>query len=412
MQGGYVLSHVLSMLLPAPTVPASVLDPPKRLETDNRVTLVSRYVFRECVGALTVVLGVLFLILLSNQLAEVLGDAAAGSLPREAVFPIRGLTSLSYVTMLAPIGLFLGIMLALARLNRDSEMAALAACGVGPGRLLRPIGLLTLLLAGAMSWLALVETPAASRRIEQIKLDAQEALTISAIEAGKFASPDSGNTVVYARDVNGERLGRVFAQQHLDETVVAVVAEHGKRVQDQATGLLSFVLFDGTRYEGVPGNASFRILNFAEHGIPVRIEEDDEYEPPIETRSTSALLASRDPRDAAELQWRISSPLSLLVLAMLAVPLSRSSPREGRYSRVGLGILIYIIYANSLSIARVWLERGVVPEWVGLWWVHAVAALIALAMLARDAGWFVSAPKVAEQDRQLGGEGRNAGEGG
>ena len=387
---------MLSVLLPASTVTASVLDPPKRLETDTRVTLVSRYVFRECVGALAVVLGVLFLILLSNQFAEVLGDAAAGSLPREAVFPILGLTSLSYITLLAPIGLFLGIMLALARLSRDSEMAALAACGVGPGRLLRPIGLLTLLLAGAMSWLALVETPAASRRIEQIKLDAQEALSISAIEAGKFASPDSGETVVYAREVDGDRLVGVFAQQHLDERVVTVVADRGKRVQDAATGLLSFVLFDGTRYEGVPGSASFRILHFGEHGIPVRIEADDDYLPPIETRPTAALMASNDPADAAELQWRISSPLSLLVLALLAVPLSRSSPREGKYARVGVGLLIYIIYANMLSIARVWLERGYVPEWIGLWWVHGIAALIALWLLAKESGVFVSAPRVAE----------------
>ncbi len=359
------------------------------------MSLVSRYVFRECVGTVAVVLGVLFLILLSNQLADVLGDAAAGSLPREAVFPILGLTSLSYVTMLAPIGLFIGIMLALARLSRDSEMAALGACGVGPGRLLRPIGLLTVLLAGAMSWLALVETPAASQRIEQIKLDAREALRISAIEPGKFASPDSGDTVVYAREVDGEQLRGVFAQQHVDDDrVVAIVAERGKRVQDPGTALLSFVLYNGTRYEGVPGAANFWVLRFGEHGIPLRIERDDDYEPPIETTQTAALLRSNDPRDAAELQWRISSPLSLLVLGLLAVPLSRSSPREGRYSRVGLGLLLYIIYANMLSIARVWLERGVVPEWIGLWWVHGIAALVALGLLARDGGWFISAPKV------------------
>jgi len=384
------------VLLPASTVTASVLDPSKRLETESRVSLVSRYVLRECVGALALVLGVLFLILLSNQFAEVLGDAAAGSLPREAVFPILGLTSLSYVTLLAPIGLFLGIMLALARLSRDSEMAALAACGIGPARLLRPIGLLTLVLAGVMSWLALVETPAASRRIEQIKLDAQEALSVSAIEPGKFASPDSGDTVVYTREVDGDRLIGVFAQQHVGDRVVAVVADWGKRVQDPATGLLSFVLYDGTRYEGVPGSPIFRILEFGEHGIPVRIEADDEYVPPIETRPTEALLASDDPADAAELQWRISSPLSLLVLALLAVPLSsRSSPREGRYSRIGVGLLIYIIYANTLSIARVWLERGLVPEWIGLWWVHAVAALVGLVLLAKESGWFASAPRVA-----------------
>jgi lipopolysaccharide export system permease protein len=358
------------------------------------VSIVSRYVFRECVAALTLVLGVVFLILLSNQFAEVLGDAAAGGLPREAVFPILTLTSLSYVTILAPFGLFLGIMLALARLSRDSEMAALGACGVGPGRLLRPIGLLTLLLASAMSWLALVQTPAAIARIEQIKIEAQEALQISVIEAGTFASPDQGETVVYAREVVGEELRGVFVQRHRDERVVAILAARGERVQDPRTGSLSFVLYDGTRYEGVPGDTDFFMMRFGEHGIPVRFDDDGDYSPPIEARTTASLLASDDPLDAAELQWRISMPLSLLVLALLAVPLSRSAPREGRYSRVGLGLLIYIIYANGLSIARVWLERGYVPEWLGLWWVHVAGGLVAFALLSREAGWFAPAPAV------------------
>lgn len=356
------------------------------------MSIISRYVFRECVAALMVVLGVLFLILLTNQFAEALGDAAGGSLPREAVFPILGLTALSYAVFLAPFGLFLGVMLALARLNRDSEMVALGACGVGPGRLLRPIGLLTLLLTVFMSWVALVQTPAAMQRIELIKREAREALQVSAIEAGTFASPDSGETVVYAEDVRGDELRGVFYQRHAGEKVVAILAERGQRIQDTETGLLSFVLTDGVRYEGVPGESDFFVVHFREHGIPVRIDRDEDYVPPIETRPTTELLAADDPLSAAELQWRLSSPLSLIVLALLAVPLSRSPPRSGRYSRAGIGILIYIIYANSLSIARVWLERGVVPEWLGLWWVHAVAALIVIALLVRVSGWFASAP--------------------
>ncbi|MFO7286170.1 MAG: LPS export ABC transporter permease LptF [Gammaproteobacteria bacterium] len=362
------------------------------------MSIVSRYVFRECFAALTLVLVVLFLILLSNQLAEVLGEAAAGSLPREAVFPILGLTSLSYVTMLAPFALFLGIMLALARLNRDSEMVALWACGVGPARLLRPIGLLTLLLAAGTSWLSLVQTPTAVRRIEEIKIEAQEALQVSVIEAGKFASPDSGETVIYAREVHDDELAGVFLQRHVGERVVAILADRGRRVQDAESGHLSFVLFDGMHYEGVPGETDFFVMKFGEQGFPVRVPKDEEYEPPIEMRSTSELVAATDPLSAAELQWRISSPLSAIVLALLAVPLARSSPRAGRYSRIGIGILVYIIYVDSLSIARVWLERGLVPEWIGLWWVHVLAGLVGLLLLARESGWLAAQPSKARSE--------------
>ncbi|MBN1238717.1 MAG: LptF/LptG family permease, partial [Gammaproteobacteria bacterium] len=180
------------------------------------------------------------------------------------------------------------------------------------------------------------------------------------------------------------------------------------RVQDPRTGKLSFVLYGGTRYEGVPGSRNFSIVEFGEHGIPVRIERDDADVAPVETKPTRALLTSPDPVDRAELQWRLSAPLSLFILALLAVPLSRSSPREGRYSRLGIGLLIYIIYQNALSIARVWVERDQVSEWIGMWWVHALAGCLGLWLLARESGWLVSAPR-REPERELEAAGQGAG---
>ncbi len=126
------------------------------------MSLITRYILREVFGAWLIVIAVLFVILMTNQFAEILGDAAADRLPRDAVFAIFSLTSLRFATLLSPIALFLGVMLALARLNRDCEMAALSACGVGPGRLLVPVLTLTGVLAAALAWLALFLTPTAS----------------------------------------------------------------------------------------------------------------------------------------------------------------------------------------------------------------------------------------------------------
>lgn len=349
------------------------------------MTLISRYILRETLGAFLIVISVLLLIFMSNQFAEILGDAAANKLPKEAVFAIFGLTFLRYLTLLAPIGLLLGVMLALARLNRDSEMAALVACGIGPGHLLRPIGLLTVVLAGLVAWLALVESPRASRNIEQIRFEASESMELGLLEPGRFLSPDSGRTVLYAREVSGEILRDVFLEREQDGRVVVILASRGERVLNPASGELSFVLYDGRRYEGVPGESGFSIAEFGEHGIPIRPREEEEFIEAVETKATSELLASSNPEDRAELQWRLATPLSILLLAVLAVPLSRSSPREGRYGRVGVAFLVYLIYVNTLSIARVWLERGQVPEWFGLWWVHVLMGLFAFYMLLRDA---------------------------
>jgi lipopolysaccharide export system permease protein len=350
--------------------------------------LIGRYIFREAFGSWLMVLTVLFVIFMTNQLADILGDAAANRLPRDAVLAIFGLTALRNLMFLTPITLFLGITLALARLNRDGEMAALAACGIGAARLLRPIGALTVLLAAGLGWLAFVSTPAANQRIEEIQFNAQQNVELAAIEAGKFTSPDSGDTVLYAREVVGDELRDVFLETQQDERVIVILAARGRRVIDAATGEQLFVLYDGRRYEGVPGEGEFLVLEFEEHGIPIRPDDEEEFVTAVAAKSTGELWRSRSLADRAELHWRMSLPLSLFVLAVLAIPLSRTAPRDGRYARLGTALFIYLIYTGWLSIGRGWVERGMVSDSVGLWWVHGIVAFIALWMYAREGGWF------------------------
>jgi len=361
------------------------------------VSLITRYILREVFGAWLIVIAVLFVILMTNQFAEILGDAAADRLPRDAVFAIFSLTSLRFATLLSPIALFLGVMLALARLNRDCEMAALSACGVGPGRLLVPVLTLTGVLAAALAWLALFLTPTASGRIEEIKFRAEQDMQLGALEAGTFMSPDSGSTVLYAREVVGDELHDVFVQHQEGDRVVATLADRGERVVDPATGLISFVLHDGRRYEGVPGANEFLVVEFEEGQIPMRPKETEEFVEIAASKSMGSLLASQRPEDRAELEWRISVPISVLVLALLAVPLSRSSPREGRYGRLGIGLLCYIVYANMLAIARIQVEHEAVPEWLGLWWVHAAALAVAVVLLVRQSGVLARSPLVGSE---------------
>ncbi|HET8698112.1 MAG TPA: LPS export ABC transporter permease LptF [Gammaproteobacteria bacterium] len=352
------------------------------------MTLISRYILRETFGAWLVMILVLFSILMTNKFAEILGDAASNRLPREAVWAVFALTSMTYLTALTPIAHFLGVMWALARLNRDSEMAALAACGIGPVQLLAPVSTLTFALAAVLCWLALIQTPMASRRIQEIEFKAAETTQLAAIEPGKFTSPDAGRSVLYVGEVNGEELGDLFYEDRRGDRVIAIRAARGERRVDPVTGQVSFVLYDGSRYEGVPGEKDFLVVGFDEHGIPVPTEVKKEFIPLIGSKPTLDLLASSDPKDRAELEWRLSMPLSVLVLALLAVPLSRSSPREGRYARIGVGLLLYIIYTNLQTIARVWVERELVPPWLGMWWVHALVLALALLLLGRESGWF------------------------
>ena len=106
-------------------------------------------------------------------------------------------------------------------------------------------------------------------------------------------------------------------------------------------------LFNGRRYEGVPGRQDFRVIEFREHGIPIATPADAVGTKDPDTKPTRELLGSDAPSDIAQLQFRVSTPLMALVLTLVAVPLSRLRPRQGRYARVGFAIVVYFVYSQS-----------------------------------------------------------------
>lgn len=359
--------------------------------------ILDRYLLKEVAQTWLAVTLVLLLILLSSTFARVLGEAASNDLPKEAVLTVLGLLTITYLTVLVPVGLFLAIMLALGRLYKDSEMAAFQACGIGPEKLLTPLMFITLIIAAMVAWLSTVATPWAARYVEQIERDARRAADFSRLVPGKFIRPHSADELVfYAEDVDKNGLLRnVFIQRKVGDKVELVIAAKGEQRKPNGNGLPAMVLYDGQRYEGVPGTVDYRITRFKEHGIPVQIPELEEEAPDPDALPTEVLLQSRDPEYIAELQWRLSPPIVAVLLTLLAVPLSKARPREGRYGRLAAAVLAFLVYYNLLGAARVWTQQGVIPHELGLWWVHGLVFLLALALLAKQTGAFRSARRVA-----------------
>lgn len=350
--------------------------------------ILDRYIFREVAQTWLAVTMVLLFILLTNQFARVLGDVAKDKLPKDAVFQIIGLTGLQYMTILVPIGLFLSIMLALGRLYADSEMPAMMACRVGPAGIYRPLSLLMLPLVIGVAWLAMDVAPKALTAIERIGVEARRQADLASIEAGKFTSAGGDNAVVYAENViGGGSVENVFLQRRTEDgSVEVVVAERGEQRDSDDPNTRFFVLHDGRRYSGVPGTTRFTVMEFGEHGIPYQLPSVSEPELEPRAMGTLSLLRSRDAAAVAELHWRLGVPLSTLILAILAVPLSRSQPRQGRYGRIAVGLLVFIIYFNLLSAGKAWVEQGSVPPAFGIWWVHGLMLGLALVMLSLQNG--------------------------
>ncbi|MEM9334589.1 MAG: LPS export ABC transporter permease LptF [Pseudomonadota bacterium] len=351
--------------------------------------ILDRYIFREVAATWLAVTGVLLVILLTNQFARVLGDVAKGKLPKTAAFEVFGLSALQYLNVLVPIGAFLAIMLALGRLYRDSEMPAMMACRVGLRGIYRPLTFLMIPLTLLVAWVAIDLGPRSLLTVDRIGAEARREADLASIEPGRFTTFGPDNAVVYGESVTeaGVMEG-VFIQRSIDDDAIEVViAERGEQVDSDDPDIRLLVLSNGRRYEGTPGTSRFRVVEFAEHGIPYRLPSLEPPKPKPRAVPLQALLESDDPEFKAELHWRIGIPIATIVLAILAVPLSKTQPRSGRYGRLAVGLLVFIIYFNMLNAAKTWIERGDVQADVGLWWVHGLVLLLALTLLSFQNGW-------------------------
>jgi len=343
--------------------------------------IIRRYVLREVTLNFLGVALLLSVMFLSSTFIRLLSETLEGDYPAKILFTLFALKGVGNLVFIMPLSYFLAVMLAFGRLYRDSEMVVLAACGVRPVEFLKAVGLLGGGLAIVVGAMSLFFAPWAESQSELLLDKASTRTEIEGLIPGQFNLIGDDGPVIYVEKYNPDtkRLTDVFVNFSSGGKQYQLTSNKAYEKTDKKTGERYLVLLDGYRYEGVPGQAGYRIMRFREHGI--RIQERD---PIISTRHryaypTTRLLASSDPEDRAELQWRLAMPISILLLGLLAVPLSKTSPRRGRFGGMILGIMIYLVYNNLLTVAKSSLGKGEVPEIVGMWWVHLL--LLGLLLL-------------------------------
>lgn len=326
----------------------------------------------------------LLAILTSTQLIRLLKDAAGGRIAPEAVASLLGFAALNFMPILLSLTLFVAILLTLSRAYRDSEMVVWFSCGqpltawVGPVlKFSWPILLAIAILAGFLS-------PWANYNTAEYKQRLSARSDVSQVSPGAFREAKRGQRVYFVESLadDASRVGNVFVAS-LQEGKLGVVMSDTGYHETAANGDRFVVLERGRRYEVEPGTPEFKVMEFERYKVRT---EDGEAKPTERSPSRlpiTELVLDQSNQARGELLWRIGLPVSAIVLALMAIPLSYVNPRAGRSANMLIAILIYAIYSNLISLSQAWVAQGKLSFWVGVWAVHALMALPLLLLFYR-----------------------------
>jgi lipopolysaccharide export system permease protein len=348
--------------------------------------IVFRYLSREILTTFFAVTLVLLLIFLSTQFVHHLGAAATGRVSGQVLWYLMLIEIPHLLGLLMPLCFFLAILLVYGRLYVDGEMVAFMSCGLNKSDLMKITLSISALVSLLVGYLSFSLNPKILAYRDYLLANENTETLLASILPGRFQQlPGGQGQFFYVEKISRDKkiLENIFlAGQYPQENKLpkqsVLFAKSGMQENDLKSHHAFLVLHDGYRYLGIPGQKEYQIIHFKSLGV--RLDKQYSQLIPQEQEAMSTLALWKDttnpPASLAELQWRISLPLSVFLLGLLAFSMSEVKPRQGRYAKLIPAVLIYTFYANLLFIARNWVSREVVSSVIGMWWVHAMLLLV------------------------------------
>ncbi|MBN2231255.1 MAG: LPS export ABC transporter permease LptF [Deltaproteobacteria bacterium] len=349
-------------------------------------SILERYTMREIGRPIVGVAAVLVLIFAGYCTVLFLDDAVNGLLSPAAVGILIALKVCIALDVLLPVSLFLAVILALGRFHADRELLAMEAAGAGYWPVVKAVLVLGLLLAVIVGLVSGFVRPRAYEQMYRLKARGKNELNLAHIEARRFYELGAGRDGVFFAERVDDRDGlvhgvHVWLQEGFRRQVIQ--AQSAVQGVDPDTGDQVIEFHDGYHYDMDDAAGSCQVVSFrrlrrritpalALGGAAAKLK----------ALSTVRLALSGRPEEIAEVQWRRSTGVTTLLLALLGIPLSRTVPRRGKHARVTTAFVIFFIYYNVQLMARSWVEQQVVPAFPGLWWVPFLLACLTVSWLA------------------------------
>lgn len=342
-----------------------------------------RYLAKEVLVSTAGVTLILLLVILSGRFSFYLGQIADGNMTFKFLFIILGYHIPSFVQMILPLAFFLSLLLAFGRLYIENEMSVLFSSGISKIKLAGYTLGIALIVSVVSATLNLWLAPFSEHRAAEASLTQDQLSAFDFLKPGRFEGSGQRTTYIDSFSTEGW-MNKIFLSDVIrkkDTNIpIQTFAENAEQIRVSEQGDRNYLVFkNGTRYEGKPGTANYRITQFETYAIRMESKDksaiDDAY-----TKTTLSLIKSDALLDRVELQWRISLVIIIPILAIIGLSLSQVNPRQGRFFKMLPAILLMISYIAMLIWGRTGLEKGNLPISLGLWWIHGVFILIAAAL--------------------------------
>lgn len=348
--------------------------------------IITRYLALEILKSCAATVLILYLLFMSNALGRVLSDIADGDIPKQALGPVLLSQSVNIFSLLLPIGVFLGIVFAFGRLYKDHEMVVMSASGMGYRQYYRSVLLVIVPVFLFSVYISVWLNAQVQRSANNSVYQGKNTHEFADIRPGQFNRSKNGEHVFFMKSMSADRLELIdiIISQTNRDLMILETAQKGRHKTDEVTGNLFLVVGPGQRAEGQAGKKEYRIIDFEKHGMLVEKKKNSQRKA-LQQRQKSPedLRRSKQLKDKVELHWRIAIPVVLLVLALLALPLSYIAPRQGRYGKIGYALLAYIVYFSLMAFTKAQLEAGAFPLVINFWWIHLTFLALTLGLLLR-----------------------------
>lgn len=344
--------------------------------------IIERYIVREVAKPLVAVSAIMVGLFACFSSAKFLSEAVTETLGTSIMLKLILLKTLIALEVLIPIAFYASIVIGLGRFHRDQEIIALRAAGIGGFVVIRATLILAIPIGILVGGLSLFGRPWAYETSYALDASENAELNTDRFQAGRFYGNEDSGGIIYIQEKENTdgQMRKVFHYQNNNGSSDIIIASKAHRKQPVADEMPELHLSDGYIYKllntaKTDAGSTDSLVQFKK--LVLFLDESDEtVEYKRKAATTGALLVSDLRTDIAELQWRLSRPLATILLALMAIHLSRASPRQGRGEKILTASLVFAVYYNLSGLAQTWVEQGVIDKFPGVWWLHALMFII------------------------------------